>query len=210
MATAERTRPRRTWPVPAGLLALAAIPVLAGSLRLAELAGDPAVTADNARFVTDPVPVSVHIAGATVFTVVGVAQFVPGLRRRRPGLHRAAGRVLVPAGLAAALSGVWMMVFSELPPSDDALLGAVRVVVGAGMAAALVAGVVAVRRGDITRHRAWMTRAYALGAGAGTQAVLMVPWTVLAGAPTGPAKTAAMTAAWVINLVVAERALRRA
>jgi MFS family permease len=116
---------------------------------------------------------------------------------------------VLPAGLAAALSGTYLTLFSPLPPTDDALLGVVRVLVGIGMAAALVVAVVAIRRRDVPRHRAWMTRAYALGAGAGTQAVLMLPWTVAVGAPSGLGKTAAMTVAWVLNLVVAEIALRR-
>ena len=37
------------------------------------------------------------------------------------------------------------------------------------MAASMVLGFAAIRRGDVTRHRGWMTRAYALALGAGTQ-----------------------------------------
>ena len=37
------------------------------------------------------------------------------------------------------------------------------------MAACIVLGFAAIRRGDVARHRAWMTRAYALALGAGTQ-----------------------------------------
>ena len=37
------------------------------------------------------------------------------------------------------------------------------------MAASIVLGFTAIRRGDVARHRAWMTRAYALALGAGTQ-----------------------------------------
>jgi len=40
-------------------------------------------------------------------------------------------------------------------------------------------GFIAIRRGDMIRHRAWMTRAYAIGLGAGTQALTgMVAWVV--------------------------------
>ena len=39
------------------------------------------------------------------------------------------------------------------------------------MALAIVLGLAAIRRRDIARHRAWMIRGYAIGLGAGTQAL---------------------------------------
>ena len=50
------------------------------------------------------------------------------------------------------------------------LLCAFRLLVGSAMAASIVLGLAAIRRRDIAAHRAWMTRAYALALGAGTQA----------------------------------------
>jgi uncharacterized membrane protein len=44
------------------------------------------------------------------------------------------------------------------------------------MALSLCLGVAAIRRRDISRHRAWMLRAYALGLGTGTQVVTLLPW----------------------------------
>src|SRR5262245_165828 len=117
--TTPRTRTRRQWPVPAGLIALSAIPVLAGALRIGALAGGAKVTEQNARFFASPVPVVLHIVGATVFCMVGAFQFVPSLRRR--SWHRVAGRIVLPCGVVAALSGLWMAVFYPLPPSDGDL-----------------------------------------------------------------------------------------
>lgn len=51
----------------------------------------------------------------------------------------------------------------------------VRVVVGSAMLAFLLLGVAAILARDITRHRAMMARAYALGQGAGTQVILFIP-----------------------------------
>ena len=48
---------------------------------------------------------------------------------------------------------------------------AVRLLVGSAMAASIVLAFTAIRRRDIPTHRAWMIRAYALAAGAGTQAI---------------------------------------
>ena len=50
------------------------------------------------------------------------------------------------------------------------LLEVFRWVFGSLMVASLVLGVVFIRRGDVVTHSAWMTRGYAIGQGAGTQA----------------------------------------
>ena len=104
---AAPTRTRRDWWIPASLLALTFVPAAAGAARLVDLSSGR--TEENARFFDLPVPILVHIVGATTFCVLGAFQFMPSLRRRRPRWHRWSGRVLVPAGLAAALSGMWMV-----------------------------------------------------------------------------------------------------
>ena len=200
---------RPEWLLPAGLLLLSAVPVAAGSARVAELAGGARVTAGNARFFAMPLPVVLHIFGATIFCVLGAFQFVPALRRRRPHWHRVAGRLLVPCGLAAALSGLWMTLFYDLPPGDGDLLTVFRLFFGMAMAVSIVLATLAIRRRDVRRHRVWMTRGYAIGLGAGTQVLTHVPWTLLVGVPGEVTRAMLMAAGWVINLVVAEWALRR-
>ena len=211
VTVATRTAPRplkRQWLVPVGLIILSLIPMLAGSMRLAELSDSPAVTPDNARFVLSPIPVVAHIIGATVYTLLGAFQFVPSLRARR-SWHRIAGLVLIPAGLIAALSGLWMAVFSTLPASDNAALAVIRVVFGLAMVASILLGVRAIVRRDFAAHGAWMARGYAIGAGAGTQAVIMIVPTLALGGLDPAMKATLMAAAWVINLAVAEYAIRR-
>lgn len=200
---------KRPWLVPAGLLLLSVVPVLAGAARLGELAGAAEGTAENARFLASPVPVAVHVVGATLYCLLGAFQFAPALRRRRPRWHRRAGRLLVPLGLAAALSGLWMTLFFPRPPADDVLLTPVRLVFGGAMVACLVLGVTAIRRRDIAAHRAWMARAYAIGLGAGTQVLTHLPWMLLVGPPSGMPRVVLMLTGWVVNLAVVEWALRR-
>ncbi|MFI6537024.1 DUF2306 domain-containing protein [Nonomuraea sp. NPDC050547] len=199
----------RSRTIPAALLALSAVPIVAGAIRMTELSVGAAITPDNARFFAAPLPVSLHIAGATVYTVVGAFQFAPGLRRDRPGWHRAAGRILVPAGLVAALAGMWMTLFSPLPETDGTLLGVFRVIFGTAMAASLALGLLAILRRDIAAHRAWMMRAYAIALGAGTQAFTLLPWFLVAGTPGQLPKALLMAAGWLINLAVAEWIIRR-
>src|SRR5215210_4031058 len=97
----------RQWPVAAGLLLLSLVPMIAGAARVTQLTAGATVTAENARFFASPAPVLVHIGSASLYCLLGAFQFVPALRRRRPW-HRISGRLLVPLGLAAALSGLWM------------------------------------------------------------------------------------------------------
>jgi hypothetical protein len=198
---------RREWLVPAGLLLLAIIPALGGAVRVSELAADPALTPENARFVTQPIPVLVHIVCVTVYSMLGAFQFVPSLRRR--SWHRLAGRVLFPAGLGTALTGLWMTAFYDLPAKDTVVVNGVRYVVGVVMVVALVLGVRAALRRDFVAHRAWMVRAYALAMGAGTQALLLGPYIAVAGTPDLVTNTVLMTAAWVINAAFAEWVIRR-
>lgn len=201
--------PRRRWLAPTGLILLSLIPVIAGAARLTELTSGAVATAQNARFLDSPIPVVVHIVSVTVYSLLGVFQFVPALRRGRHGWHRIVGRALVPAGLLASLSGLWMALFYSFPNGDGALLLVIRLVFGSAMVASLVFGLVAVLRRDFVRHSAWMTRAYALGVAAGTQTIVLAFWISSVG-PTNPGTRAVlMGAAWVINLAVSEYVIRR-
>lgn len=207
-APVTRVRRRRQWPVPAGLILLSLIPVLAGAARVTELTGGAAITPQNARFFASPIPVVAHIISVTVFSLLGAFQFLPSLRGRR-GWHRTAGRVLAPAGLLAALSGLWMTVFYPLPPGDGPALFVLRLVFGSAMAVSMVLGVAAVLRRDFVRHGAWMTRGYAIGVAAGTQALTGLPWMLLFGQPDEPTRAVLLGSAWVLNLAVAEYVIRR-
>lgn len=192
------------WMLPAGLIVLALIPVAAGAARLVGMATATEITPDNARFLASPLPVVLHIVGVTIYSLLGAFQFAPGFRRRHPGWHRIAGRILVPAGLVAAVSGLWMSQFYVLPPTDGVALWVMRLVVGIAMALSLILGVAAVLRRDIARHQAWMMRAYGLGMGAGTQVVTSLPWILIVGPPDTPTRAILLGAGWLINIAVVE------
>ncbi|KQV66016.1 hypothetical protein ASC64_13750 [Nocardioides sp. Root122] len=200
-------RTRREWWIPASLLALTFVPAAAGAARLVDLSSGR--TEENARFFDLPAPIIVHILGATTFCVLGAFQFMPSFRRRRPRWHRWSGRVLVPAGLAAALSGMWMAAFADLPVYDNAALMWFRLLFGSLMVAGLVLGLLAIRRRDERTHQRWMARAYAVGQGAGTQALVLGPMVLVVDQPGGTLKASGMAFAWVLNLVVAEWLVRR-
>ena len=202
-----RERRWRGWWVPPALLALAFIPVLGGAGRLVELLGGPEVLPTDVRFAASPAPLVVHIVASLVYAVLGAFQFSARLRRRHPGWHRRAGRLLVGLGLAVAFSGLWMTLAypqkegTGQHPLGDPAAGQLR----HGRRRHL--GLVAIRRRDIARHRAWMTRAYALALAPGPRASPSGSGALFG---TGVVRTdLMMAAAWAINLAIAEWIIRR-
>lgn len=200
---------RADWLVPTLLIALSFIPVAAGATRLFWLAGGAEITPENAPFFAAPVPVVLHVLSVSLFCILGAFQFAPGIRRRRPGWHRSAGRLLVPCGLVAALSGLWLTQFYPPADGDGPLLYGLRLLVGSAMTLFIVLGVAAIRRRDFARHRAWMMRGYALGLGAGTQALTHLPWFLFPGIQGELTRALLMGAGWAINLAVVEWIIRR-
>jgi len=196
------------WPSAFALIGLAVIPLIGGVLRLKGIAPGISVTPENARFVDAPLPIALHVFSASLFCVFGALQFVASFRRRAPRWHRLAGRVWTALGLVAGLTGLWMNLTYDLPPTDNALLYGFRMLFGAAMVACLALGFVAMRRKDVRAHSAWMMRGYAIGLGAGTQALVQVPFS-LDGPPGVLARSLLMGAGWGINLAVAEWIIRR-
>jgi uncharacterized membrane protein len=193
----------------AALLVLSAIPLAFGAFRLTELAGGAAITPANARFFASPLPVVLHIVSASVYAILGAFQFATSLGRRRPGWHRAAGRLLVACGLLVGLSGLWMTLFYPRPDGAGELLYVLRLLFGSAMVVFIVLGFAAIRRRDVIGHRAWMMRGYAIGLGAGTQVLTLLVGELILGPPGELSRALLMGAGWVINLAVAEWAIRK-
>jgi hypothetical protein len=194
---------RRVWVIAAALALLGLLPGLAR--LLVGLAGDPEAPPDAPGV---SLPLVVHAVSGTLFVVVGAFQFPTARRRGTRTWHRRTGRLLAPTGLTAALSALWLALFYPHLRHTGELLTALRVTFSTAMAACIVLGFLAIRQRDIVRHRAWMIRAYAIGLGAGTQLFTLGFGGAVFG--EGELATAALNGAgWVINLAVAERAVRR-
>ena len=194
--------------VPAALLALALIPVVISGIRVVQLLGGPAGIEPDSRFDAAPAAVVVHLVASVLFVLLGAFQFSARTRRRHPAWHRRAGRVLVLLGLVVAASALWLTLLYDRKQGTGILLYGVRLLVGAGMGACLLLGLAAIRRRDVPAHRAWMTRAFALSLGAGTQAFTVGFGEAAFG--TAVVRTdLMMSAGWGLNLAVAELLIRR-
>jgi uncharacterized membrane protein YozB (DUF420 family) len=124
----------------------------------------------NTRYVQNPVIAYLHIVPGVVYVVLAPFQLARSLRRRQPEVHRTVGRVAAGAGL---LSAVFAVVFGLFLPWGGLAEATAALVFGAYMGVALVLGVRAARRRDLTRHRQWMIRAFAVSLGVATIRVLL-------------------------------------
>jgi hypothetical protein len=212
----SRTRQltKADFKAPAVLVLLSIIPTFGGILRLLSLAHDTTITPHDARFQHAPVPVVIHIFSTTLFCILGAFQFSHAFRLRWPALHRRMGRVLALSGLLAGATGLWMTVFYEIPTSlQGPLLRGFRLAVATSMMASIIMAWRSILLRDVARHEAFMIRAYALGQGAGTQALVLLPSFlisgVISGGPSGVTRDVLMGLSWVINVVLAEGIIKR-
>lgn len=201
---------RADFKVPALLAALSLVPVLGGIARLRSLSAGVAFGADSARFFAAPAPVVIHVVAATIYALLGAFQFSAGIRLRWTTWHRRAGVLLLVSAVLTGATGIWMTVAYAIPPSlQGPLLYGVRLLVGAAMLTSIVKGWASIIRRDLAQHEAWMIRAYALAQGAGTQALIFLPVMLISGPVLGVTRDVLLSAAWVINIVVAEWIIRR-
>ena len=200
----------REWTTLCLIVLFSSVPAFGGVLRFAELVGGPSVLPGNPRALSDPWPVIIHVSGSFLFCIAGALQFLPSLRRRRPILHRVIGRITVVGGLLSASSGLWMTISFAFPEAlQGSLLFSTRIVLGIAMLGLLGWAVIAVRAGRHRTHAASMVRAYAIGQGASTQALLGVTWIAIFGVePAGFLRDCFMVFCWALNLLAAEVLIR--
>lgn len=146
----------------------------------------------------------IHFVSALAFVLLAPWQLLSGLRRRRPGLHRANGRVTAGAAVILAVSGLAMAYLPERPLMERLFMTTLFL----GFLVMLAQGVASAIRRDIDSHRAWMVRMIATGLTPMTQRLV---FGVLAGSLgiDGPQRfwelfVSAAWIAWLIQLTAAE------
>ena len=146
----------------------------------------------------------VHAGLAGVAMALGPFQFLPGLRARRPRLHRWSGRIYVFACLVGGAAGLALATGSSAGPIARwgfALL-AIAWLTTTGQAFRLALA------GRYQEHRRWMVRSFALTFAAVTLR-LYLPIAPMLGLEFLPAYRAIAWLCWVPNLLVAELYLAR-
>ncbi|MEL6958736.1 MAG: DUF2306 domain-containing protein [Pseudomonadota bacterium] len=199
----------RAWRIPAALIGLSLVPFAATINRLVWiLSGGAQVDPAMDRFGGDWAMLAVHIVLGTAFLVLSAVQLSPELRARNRSWHRSAGKIAMICGIAAVLSGVWLVI--AFPPSELAtpFMDAVRIIFGTALAGAVVLAYRAIRRRDILAHRAWLIRAFALAIAGTTQALVIGLWLAIFGELTPESATALITIGFLINILIAEWRIR--
>jgi len=97
-----------------------------------------------------------HLAGGALALVLGPVQFLTQWPRARGRLHRWSGRVYLVGMLVAATGATGLIATS---PAPFGIRLAFAATAWAWLLTALV-GLVAIGRGQVQRHRLWMTRSY--------------------------------------------------
>lgn len=141
-----------------------------------------------------------HAFASALALALGPWQFLPGLRRARPALHRWSGRIYLGAGvLPGGLAGLYMAMHAyggTVARSGFALL-ALLWLYTAWQAYA------AIRRRDVATHRRWMMRNFALTFAAVTLRLWMPLFAGL-GIPFDIVYPAVAWISWVFNAVAVE------
>lgn len=152
-----------------------------------------------------PLLVYLHVFGAAVALLLWPLQLAPGLRRRRPALHRGVGWLLLLLGVGVGgVSGLLLALQAHGGPwarSGFALLALLWLASG-------VQALRCARQGDLPGHRRWMLRQVALALAAVTLRLLL-PAGIVAGLPLALAYPLVAWLCWVPNLLLAEWLLRR-
>lgn len=151
---------------------------------------------------------ALHRLGGATYMILGVLQFMPRLRARRPALHRWSGRVFLGLSVAAGLSGAFMALSfpyerGEGPPS---------VFFGGVLVFCAIKAYLHIRRGDVVGHREWVTRTFAAGLGIGTIRMIAVVVLNTTHLTTREIIVPSFWAGWTVTLLAAEvwiRAQRR-
>ncbi len=194
-------------------IAVVATPVLAFPYVLLDRAASRIDVQTDAAWVL----LVIHVPCAAAAMILGVLQFVPRIRANRPR-HRLIGRTFLGLGTVAfVLTGIPLAL-----TTPDGNLTRFGVLVPALLWPCFaVVAFRAIRAGDVTRHREWMTRLYAVTFFALT-ARMVTPLLLLVQAPVMQSRydgdvQAAVSASipygqwlgWIVNLLIAQYVIHR-
>jgi uncharacterized membrane protein len=114
----------------------------------------------DAGFARHPLLTLAHILPGLVFVLLGPFQFMAGLRKRRPVLHRWMGRIFL---VDALVVGITALIMSPQMAIGGALESAATFTFGVVFLFALGKAFAAIRGRRVAEHRRWMIRGYAIG-----------------------------------------------
>lgn len=106
-----------------------------------------------------------HILPGALFLILAAVQFMPSVRHRHLQFHRWSGRFLVILGLIIGISALVMSYKMNIGGANETAATTLYSIV---FLFCISKAYLLARRREITRHREWMIRAYAVGLGVAT------------------------------------------
>lgn len=113
----------------------------------------------------------VHRLFGAVYLIIGLLQFSPQFRRKKPKLHRSLGKIFMVFSITGAISGI---LFAILVPFAGMLETIPVLIFGGLMGYATYRAYIHIRRGEVMRHREWVARSYAVGLGVSSIRVIFL------------------------------------
>lgn len=168
-AQVPRRAPGTGWWV--GTVVLIGIVLVFAGIRIAEdwpvIAAGTLPPSDDYQhpYVAHPVLAYLHILPGVSYLLGAPLQLSRRFRERHFTVHRRLGRLVLMAGL---VSGVYALLFGWLYSYGGLAQALATALFGGAFVTSLGVAFVAIRRGDVTRHRRWMIRAFALGLAVGS------------------------------------------
>jgi len=159
----------------------------------------------RAAFEAHRVGLGLHVFGAVFALALGPFQFLARLRARHLNLHRWMGRLYLGLGvLVGGLAGLYMAQFAHGGLAGKLGFGTLAVLwLATGERAFHYA-----HHGDVTAHRRWMIRSFAMTFGAVTLR-LYLPIAPMLGYDFMDGYRLTAWLAWIPNLIVVELWMRR-
>jgi uncharacterized membrane protein len=122
-------------------------------------AGRPAELARiDGRFGANPFLIVLHVVAGGIFLVMAPLQFSSWMRANHIGIHRWSGRILLPALSISVAAGMYFGIVIPYAGLGEAI--AIATFGGVFLISAC-RGYLAIRRGQVARHREWMIRMFA-------------------------------------------------
>ena len=157
-------------------------------------------------FRAHPFVTYLHIVPGAMFLLLAPLQLLVRFRTRHLRFHRRLGRVLMILVLMSATASLLFGLFLPYGGWSESLLIAM---VGTLLFVSVTRGFLAVRRGDIARHREWMLRTFAICVGISTARVIAaaLDFGVTALSPRA-GFIVAIWSGWILTLAVTEGWIR--
>lgn len=147
---------------------------------------------------------ALHVTLAPVALVLGVLQFMPRLRARRPALHRWTGRMYAACVLVSGIAGFWLGLFAP----GGWVAGAGFMVLAVLWIGVTAKAVLHAYNREIAEHRVWMIRSFALTFAGVTLRIYLAGY-MLSDVSYVDASPVLGWICWVPNLLIAEWWLAR-